>query len=88
MLSKRSVGFVFLVIFIGALIGTAIGEVLGVLLPQGVVREFFLRSATPEFGPATLNLHLFAITLGFSFKFNVIGILGVGIAAYILRWYR
>ncbi len=87
MFSKRSLGFIFLIIFLGALIGTALGEILGVLLPEGVVREFFLRSASPEFGPALLNLELITITLGFSFKFNVIGIIGVIIAVYILRWY-
>lgn len=88
MLQKRSLGFILIIIFIGALIGTALGEILGLLLPQGVVREFFLRSANPIFGPATLNLGLFTITFGFSFKFNIIGIIGVIVAAYILRWFR
>ncbi|RKY87717.1 hypothetical protein DRQ11_05570, partial [candidate division KSB1 bacterium] len=29
----------------------------------------------------------FTITFGFSIKLNVIGIVGIAIAAYILRWY-
>jgi len=73
---------------IGALIGSALGELLGLLLPDGVVREFFLRSANPAFGPATLNLGLFTFTLGFSFKLNIVGIIGIFLSGYLLRWFR
>ncbi|NOQ96978.1 MAG: DUF4321 domain-containing protein [Calditrichae bacterium] len=66
--------------------GTALGEVLAYILPLGVVKEFFLRSAIFSVGPATLNLVAFTFTLGFSLKLNVIGIIGIGIAAYFLRW--
>jgi len=37
-------------------------------------------------GPGTLNLVVFTFTLGFSFKINVISVLGVVIIAYFLRW--
>ncbi|NOY78889.1 MAG: DUF4321 domain-containing protein [Calditrichaeota bacterium] len=84
---RKSIGYLFLILFLGALIGSALGEVIGLILPPGVVREFFLRSAVGGIAPATLNASLFTITLGFSFKLNVIGIIGVAIAAYIVRWY-
>jgi hypothetical protein len=83
---KKSIGWIFVVILIGAFIGTALGEVLGLILPEGVVKEFFLRSATFGLGPGTLNLVIFTFTLGFSFKINVISVLGVVIIAYFLRW--
>ena len=37
--------FIIFVVIIGALIGTVIGEVLGLILPTGVVKDFFLKSA-------------------------------------------
>jgi len=83
---RKGLGFVLVVVLLGAIIGSALGEVLGLILPPGVVREFFLRSAHFSVGPAVLNLILFSITLGFSLKVNVTGIMGVFIAAYVLRW--
>ncbi|MCK4893661.1 MAG: DUF4321 domain-containing protein [Calditrichia bacterium] len=83
---KKSLGWILIIILLGAFMGTALGEVLAYILPLGVVKEFFLRSAIFSVGPATLNLVAFTFTLGFSFKLNVIGIIGIGIAAYFLRW--
>jgi len=74
------------VIIVGALIGSAIGEVIGILVPEGVVRDFFLKSASASLGPGTLDIILLTITLGFSFKLNVMGVIGILIAAYALRW--
>jgi len=84
---RKSLGYVLVVVILGALIGSALGEVLAMLLPHGVVKEFFLRSANFSVGPAVLDLILFTVTLGFSLKLNVIGVLGIVMAAYILRWF-
>ena len=83
---KKNMGFIILIIILGALIGSALGEILAFILPAGVVKEFFLKSATASIGPGTLNIIIFTLTLGFSFKINTIGILGIVIAAYLLRW--
>ncbi len=83
---KKSIGWILVIILLGALIGTALGEVLALILPQGVVKDFFLRSAEFGVGPATLNLVILTFTLGFSVKMNVISVIGIGIAAYLLRW--
>ena len=83
---KKSAVFVVFIVIIGALIGTAIGEVIGILVPQGVVQDFFLKSASAHLGPGTLDIILFTITLGFSFKLNIMGVIGILIAAYALRW--
>lgn len=87
MRNKKSFGKMVLVIFLGALFGTILGQLIGLVLPEGVVKEFFLRAWEPQFGPATLNLNLFSITLGFTCKVNVVGVIGIAIAIYILRWY-
>jgi hypothetical protein len=83
---KKSIGWILVIILLGAFIGSALGEVLALILPVGVVKEFFLRAAVFSVGPATLNLIILTFTLGFSVKINVIGVLGIGIAAYFLRW--
>lgn len=84
---RKSLGFIIVVLILGALIGSALGEVLGLILPAGVVKQFFLKGVTGGFSPVTLNAVMFTITFGFSIKLNVIGIVGIAIAAYILRWY-
>jgi hypothetical protein len=83
---KKSLAFIIFIIVLGALIGTAIGEVLGLILPAGVVKEFFLKSASASVGPATLNIILITLTLGFTFKINITRVIGILIAAYALRW--
>ena len=83
---KKSTAFIIFIVVLGALIGTALGEVIGILVPAGVVQDFFLKSASASLGPTTLDIILFTLTLGFSFKINITGVIGVLIAAYALRW--
>jgi hypothetical protein len=87
MKQKKSVGAVLLILVLGALIGSTFGEVLGLILPTGVVRQFFVRSIRPGFEATKLNLEVITITFGFKLKLNIISILGIALAAYILRWY-
>jgi len=85
---RRSVGILIIAFILGALMGTLLGELLGMVLPPGVVRELFLRSVSLSFGPTTLNLLILDLTLGFSFKLNFSGIIGLGVAYYLLRYFR
>jgi hypothetical protein len=83
---RKSLGFIIFIIILGALIGSVLGEVLGLILPSGVVKDFFLKSATASLGPGTIDIILMTFTLGFSFKINITGVIGILIAAYALRW--
>jgi hypothetical protein len=83
---RKSLGFIIFIIVLGALIGTALGEVLGLILPAGVVKDFFLKSATASIGPGTIDIILVTLTLGFSIKINITGVIGILISAYALRW--
>jgi hypothetical protein len=87
MKKKKSVGAVLLILILGALIGSTFGEVIGLVLPNGVVKDFFLKSIKPGFEAGTLDLIVFRITFGFNIKLNIVSILGIALAAYILRWY-
>ncbi len=83
---KRNPWFYVAVIFLGSLIGTALGEGLGAILPPGVVKQFFLRAAEMSIGPADINILVLQFTLGFKLKLNIIGVIGIIISAYILKW--
>lgn len=76
-----------LIIILGALIGTVIGQI-AYLLPDGVVKDFFILSVTSGFDPSTLDLNIFSLTLGFTFSLNISGVIGIATAVYMLRWYR
>ena len=85
-MKKRSWIFYIVVLFVGALIGSAMGEVVAFLIPAGVVKQFFLKAATASVGPGTINIIILSLTFGFSVKVNIMGIIGILIAAYALRW--
>lgn len=84
---NKSLGFIIFIILAGALVGSALGVVIGLILPDGVVKDFFLRSIEGGLGPTTLDVVLFTFTIGLTIKLNVIGIVGIVIVAYLLRWY-
>ncbi|MCH8299725.1 MAG: DUF4321 domain-containing protein [Candidatus Marinimicrobia bacterium] len=73
---------------LGAIMGTLVGEILGFILPEGVVKQFFLLSKTLSVGPGTLNIIMLQLTLGLSITLNVISLIGIGVAYYLLRWWR
>lgn len=86
--SKRGIGLIAVVFLLGAMGGTLVGELLGLVLPEGVVRDSFLQSVEAKVGPATLDAVMFTVTVGFSYKINAISIIGIGVAYYFLRWFR
>jgi hypothetical protein len=86
-LKRRGAGFFMLVLLGGALVGSALGELLGVLLPTGVVRDFFTRAVMPGLNPpVTVDLLVVSLTFGFTLKLNIIALLGVVLMAYLLKW--
>jgi hypothetical protein len=84
---KIRFGLLVLILFLGLIVGSAIGKMMGVLMPPGAVRSFFVEGLDYAFGPLTLNLVVATITLGFSIDVNVMSVLGVIILAQLLRWY-
>lgn len=84
---KMTISAVLIAIVLGALMGSALGQVIGVIMPDGVVKDFFLRSASIGFSPVLVNLVIISFTFGFNFNLNIIGVIGIILAAYIFRWY-
>ena len=85
--SKLSIGMILIAMVLGALLGSTLGEAIGGILPDGVVKDFLTKTASIGFSPVAVNLVIISFTFGFTFYLNIIGVIGIIIAAYILRWY-
>ncbi len=83
-------------LFFGAMIGTLIGELFGWILPEGVVKDFFLTSVSfdlagmigNESGVIVFDLIMFTLKIGLSIKINFTSIIGISGAYYFLRYFR
>jgi len=79
---------VALVFFLGVILGSVVGELIGLLLPEGnVIRELFVSGKEFRVGPAHLDLIVFTFTIGFTLKVNLVSVLGIIIVAFLLRMY-
>ncbi|HBN45211.1 MAG TPA: DUF4321 domain-containing protein [Candidatus Marinimicrobia bacterium] len=93
---KRSIALITLTLFVGAMAGTLVGELLGWILPAGVVKDFFLTSVSfdlaglvgNESGVIVLDLIMFTLKFGLSLKINFTSIIGLAGAYYFLRYFR
>ncbi len=84
--AQRGVGLILLTVVAGLVVGSLLGELLGSLLPAGRVQDLFTHGPTIGLTPAaTLDLRFLAITFGLSLKVNLVGVVGIVIAALTLR---
>ena len=96
MLNKRSLSIIVLILFFGTLFGTLLGEFLSWILPDSVVREFFLKSINFNLGSVVgnetdvvlLDLVMLTIKFGLKLTFNFTSIIGFATAYYFLRYFR
>jgi len=73
-------------IVLGGVLGALLGEILRALSPPTPLQEVFSRVAEIGiFPPFTLDLKIFAITLGFQLRFNLLSILGIILGIYIYK---
>ena len=85
-MAQRGFGLVILIVVAGLMIGSLLGELVASLLPTGTLHDLLTRG--PQIGvtpPATLDLRFAALTFGMMLKVNVVGVLGVVLAAFALR---
>ncbi len=86
--AKRRIGLVALVFFLGVILGSVVGELIGMLLPEeNVMRQLFITGTEFEIGPFHCNLIVFSFTIGFSLKVNLVSVLGIVVVAFLLRMY-
>jgi len=86
---RRSLGKVTLVLLLGVLIGGVLSEVIGLFLREGSVAEqLFVVYQGFSLDAMTINLLVVELTFGLKLKMNLMSVVGVFIAAQLLRWYR
>lgn len=86
MAAHRGLGLVLVILVAGLVVGSLLGELLGRTLPSGWLRDFL--TGGPTIGltsPVTVDLRLLWVTFGLAFKVNVVGVLGIIIAAVTFR---
>ena len=92
-MSNRNISLISVGILAGAMIGTALGQFLGYILPEGsTVKQFFLYPLEQSFGSIDsgflVDLGVIALDFGFVLRFNVCSVIGFAIAYYLLRYFR
>lgn len=93
---NRDISLIVIGLFSGAMIGGIIGNILALLLPDGVVKDFFLTSLTMdisgiannELGVFIIDLSIIVLKFGLSINFNFTSLIGLATAYYILRFFR
>ena len=93
---NRDISLIVVGLFSGAMIGGVIGNILALLLPDGVVKDFFLTSLTidisgianNELGVFIIDLSIIVLKFGLSVNFNFTSLIGLATAYYILRFFR
>ncbi|MBI1737023.1 MAG: DUF4321 domain-containing protein [Candidatus Rokubacteria bacterium] len=84
--AQRGFGLLLLVLVAGLAIGSLFGELVGGLVPPGLAREILTRGPTIGLtSPATLDLRFLSFTFGLALKVNLVGVLGIVVAALTLR---
>jgi hypothetical protein len=83
---RKRIAAVILIIVLGAMLGSAFGQIVGKVLPAGPVKSFFLMSVPVGFQPVHADLAVFTFDIGFMLRLNIISIVGVVLLAYFLRW--
>ena len=88
---KRSISFIFLILFFGVVAGSILSQFIGAFFPDGVVKDFFLTSNSIGWGinPNNwINLVVIRLKTGFVVDISVVSILGMGISWYFLRYFK
>ena len=94
-MNKRKISILVLILFIGLILGTLFGDLIAFLLPDGVVKQFFLQSTNLSFSNILgkndyiyLDLGALGLIFGFKLKLNFTSIIGLAVSYYFLRYFR
>lgn len=86
MAARRGIGLILLVFVAGLVVGSLLGELLGSILPVWLGQDLIAKGPTIGLNPpSTLDLRFLALTFGFTIKVNLVGIIGIVIAALTFR---
>ena len=84
---RRSLALVALLLFLGIVVGTVLGEAIGLILPEGkVLRDVFVNTIEYHAGPVHLDLVVFSFTFGFTLRANLMSVIGIFAVLVFLRY--
>ena len=93
--NKRKISILVLILFVGSILGTLFGDLIAFLLPDGVVKQFFLQSTHLSFSNLLgkddyiyIDLGSLGLIFGVKLKLNFTSIIGLSISYYFLRYFR
>ena len=95
-MQKRKVHIIVISLFIGAIFGGVFGNIFSLVLPESVVKDFFLTSLNFDLGGIVdndtgviiIDLNVIVLKFGLSMSFNFTSVIGIAVAYYILRYLR
>ena len=95
-MKKRKLHIIVLSLFIGAIFGGVVGNIFSLVLPESVVKDFFLTSITfdlgglvnNDLGVFVIDLKIIVLKFGLSMSFSFTSVIGIAVAYYILRYLR
>ena len=88
---KRTMAFIFLVLFIGIITGSILSQLVASILPEGVVKDFFLTSRSIGWGMRPdnwIDLLVIRFKTGLFIDVSVVSLLGMVISWYFLRYFK
>jgi hypothetical protein len=84
---RRPLAIVALTLFLGIVVGTVLGEAIGLVLPEGkLIRDVFVNATDLHVGPVHVDLVVFSFTLGFSLRVNLMSVIGIFAVLVFLRY--
>lgn len=81
----KNILYFTVIVMVGALLGTFLGELLAIWFPAGLIHNLFATELTAGLHPATLDLAVIDLTFGCMFKFNITSVIGILLAAIIYK---
>ena len=87
-MTRKSVGMLIVTLFVGILIGSAVGQLLGLFLPSDhiVVKALVSPLVSYVAGPWDINLIIIVFTFGFTLHINFFSIIGIVGAWYYHKY--
>ncbi len=83
---RRGVAFFVVIVILGGLIGSVIGELVGHFFSNNeLIYKIFTTGIEPGFDPREVDLAVILFTVGVTIKLNVCSALGMVLATYIYR---
>ena len=88
--NKRSISIILLMLFVGCIIGTALSLLFSMILPNGVVKDFFMQSISLGWGNSDtwIDLSVIKFKTGFYIDVSALSLIGMSISWYFLRYFR